>query len=179
MRSVNQITVCGYLGSDATWYSPEGESRGCVKFRMALNRGYRNRDGEWVDRDPLWITVVQWMPARPEWLGRYVKGKYAHVWGELLPPRMYTTKDGEQRCELQVEASFSQCCAVVKEEQPAPRPAPAQTSSNELAEMKRQLAQLAAMLNGRSAAPTSVPSQEEDPETGDTPVETDNDSIPF
>ncbi len=58
MKGMNKVQLIGNLGMDPeTRFTPEGKQ--VTKFRMAVNRTYKNREGESIE-DTQWFNIEAW-----------------------------------------------------------------------------------------------------------------------
>jgi single-strand DNA-binding protein len=58
MKGLNKVQLIGNLGLDPeTRYTPEGKQ--VTRFRMAVNRVFKNREGESIE-DTQWFNIEAW-----------------------------------------------------------------------------------------------------------------------
>lgn len=101
VRGVNRVVLMGNLAADPELrYTPQGSA--VATFRMAVNRAYRDADGE-LKEDTQFFTVVSWGKTA-ELCTQYLnKGRAALVEGRLNV-RDYE-KEGERRWFTEVVAN--------------------------------------------------------------------------
>ena len=99
-RSFNQVILMGNLTRDPELRNtPSGQS--VCNFGLALNRSYKNADGEWVEATDF-VDVVAWGPLG-ERVAQYLsKGRPALVNGRLQSRSW--EQDGQKRSKLEVVA---------------------------------------------------------------------------
>ncbi|OGL25921.1 hypothetical protein A3E49_02870 [Candidatus Saccharibacteria bacterium RIFCSPHIGHO2_12_FULL_49_19] len=99
-RSFNQVILMGNLTRDPELRNtPNGQS--VCNFGLALNRSYKNADGEWVEATDF-VDVVAWGPLG-ERVAQYLsKGRPALVNGRLQSRSW--EQDGVKRSKLEVVA---------------------------------------------------------------------------
>ena len=99
-RSFNQVILMGNLTRDPELRNtPSGQS--VCNFGLALNRSYKNADGEWVEATDF-VDIVAWGPLG-ERVAQYLsKGRPALVNGRLQSRSW--EQDGQKRSKLEVVA---------------------------------------------------------------------------
>jgi single-strand DNA-binding protein len=99
-RSFNQVILMGNLTRDPELRNtPSGQS--VCNFGLALNRSYKNSEGEWVEATDF-VDVVAWGPLG-ERVAQYLnKGRPALVNGRLQSRSW--EQDGQKRSKLEVVA---------------------------------------------------------------------------
>jgi len=99
-RSFNQVILMGNLTRDPELRStPNGQS--VCNFGLALNRSYKNAEGEWVEATDF-VDIVAWA-ALGERVAQYLtKGRPALVSGRLQSRSW--EQDGQKRSKLEVVA---------------------------------------------------------------------------
>lgn len=99
-RSFNQVTLMGNLTRDPELRTiPSGQS--VCSFSLALNRSYKNADGEWQETTD-YIDVTAW-GALGERVAQYVtKGRPVLVSGRLQSRSW--EQDGQKRSKVEVVA---------------------------------------------------------------------------
>jgi single-strand DNA-binding protein len=99
-RSFNQVTLMGNLTRDPELRNtPSGQS--VCNFGLALNRSYKNAEGEWVEATDF-VDIVAWGPLG-ERVAQYLsKGRPALVSGRLQSRSW--EQDGQKRNKLEVVA---------------------------------------------------------------------------
>lgn len=99
-RSFNQVTLMGNLTRDPELRStPSGQS--VCNFGLALNRSYKNAEGEWVEATDF-VDIVAWGPLGERVSQYLTKGRPALVSGRLQSRSW--EQDGQKRSKLEVVA---------------------------------------------------------------------------
>lgn len=100
-RSFNQVILMGNLTRDPELRTtPNGNS--VCSFSLALNRSYRNADGEWQEATDF-VDIVAWGPLG-ERVAQYLsKGRAALVNGRLQSRSW--EQDGQKRSKVEVVAN--------------------------------------------------------------------------
>lgn len=100
-RSFNQTILMGNLTRDPDLRQiPSGQS--VCSFSLALNRSYKNKEGEWTEATDF-VDVVAWGPLG-ERVAQYVtKGRPVLVSGRLQSRQW--EQDGNKRSKLEVVAN--------------------------------------------------------------------------
>ena len=95
------VTVVGNLGSDAEFRkTPKGTP--VTSFNIA-NTPRKSINGEWVNGDTTWFRVFVWTYDAAGTATALHKGDKVIVTGRLQISK-YTTKDGEERQSLEINA---------------------------------------------------------------------------
>ncbi len=95
------VTVVGNLGSDAEFRkTPKGTP--VTSFNIA-NTPRKSVNGEWVNGDTTWFRVFVWNYDAAGTANLLRKGDKVLVTGRLQISK-YTTKDGEERQSLEINA---------------------------------------------------------------------------
>ena len=99
-RSFNQVVLMGNLTRDPELRTtPNGQS--VCNFGLALNRSYKNADGEWVEATDF-VDIVAWA-SLGERVAQYLsKGRPALVSGRLQSRSW--EQDGQKRSKMEVVA---------------------------------------------------------------------------
>lgn len=100
----NSLTIVGNLVDDPELrFTQSGKA--VATFRIASTpRYYDKTEGEWVDGDPVFMTIQKWGERETENLVESVgRGDRVVVIGQLKQ-RSYETKEGEQRTVYEVTA---------------------------------------------------------------------------
>lgn len=99
-RSFNQVTLMGNLTRDPELRNtPSGQS--VCNFGLALNRSYKNSEGEWVEATDF-VDIVAWGPLGERVAQYLTKGRPALVSGRLQSRSW--EQDGQKRSKLEVVA---------------------------------------------------------------------------
>jgi len=106
--SYTKTIVVGYLGTDpAMRYTPSGQA--VTNFSVAVNRQYKNHDGETVKKTT-WFRVAAW-GRQAENCNNYLhKGSLVLVEGELVAddnggPRVWAGQDGSPHASFELNAA--------------------------------------------------------------------------
>jgi single-strand DNA-binding protein len=102
MASLNRIVLIGNLVADPELqYTASGTAR--ARFRLAVNRQYKNRDGE-LQEETTFVNIVAWGSQAENCAQFLHKGRLAAVDGRL---RIYSfdTTEGEKKYMTEVVAS--------------------------------------------------------------------------
>ena len=151
-RSFNQVTLMGNLTRDPELRTiPSGQS--VCSFSLALNRSYKNAEGEWQEATDF-VDVVAWA-GLGERVAQYVtKGRPVLVSGRLQSRSW--EQDGQKRSKLEVVAQDVTFLGSRGDDAGAPAPSPA------------------------TSAPAGKKGKDKDPvieDVGDEPINLDD--IPF
>jgi single-strand DNA-binding protein len=99
-RSFNQVTLMGNLTRDPELRTtPNGAS--VCSFSLALNRSYKNSDGNWTEATDF-IDIVAWGPLGERVAQYLTKGRPALVSGRLQSRSW--EQDGNKRSKVEVVA---------------------------------------------------------------------------
>src|SRR6266550_2414605 len=99
-RSFNQVTLMGNLTRDPELRTtPNGAS--VCSFSLALNRSYKNADGDWKEATDF-IDIVAWGPLGERVAQYLTKGRPALVSGRLQSRSW--EQDGNKRSKVEVVA---------------------------------------------------------------------------
>jgi len=99
-RSFNQVTLMGNLTRDPELRTtPNGQS--VCSFSLALNRAYKNAEGEWVEMTD-YVDIVAWAGLGERVAQYLTKGRPALVSGRLQSRNW--EQDGVKRSKVEVVA---------------------------------------------------------------------------
>lgn len=98
---INKVILLGNLGAEPEVRHLESGST-VAKFRMATNRNYKDKNGEW-QQVTQWHNVVAWRQLAERVERDLHKGSTVYVEGELTH-RKYQDKDGNDRIMTEVSA---------------------------------------------------------------------------
>ena len=102
MASDNQIIITGNLTDDPELrYTPNGAA--VVKFRVAVNKRYKDEAGNWKDGETSYFTVNAWRTLAENVAESLTRGANVIVVGRLQQ-RSWETQDGEKRTVIEIEA---------------------------------------------------------------------------
>ena len=100
--AMGQVTIVGNLTDDPELrYTPNGAA--VAKFRVAVNRRYKDQSGEWKDGDTSYFTVHAWRTLAENVAESLTRGANVIVVGRLQQ-RSWETQDGEKRTVIEIEA---------------------------------------------------------------------------
>lgn len=98
----NFVLISGHLAADPDYRMTPGGAAVC-KFRVAVNRRYKDaKTGEWKD-DTAWVPVDVWREAAERLKDKLKKGSPVHVEGRLKSED-YEDKQGQKRSVLKIVA---------------------------------------------------------------------------
>jgi single-strand DNA-binding protein len=102
MASENTVTIVGNLTDDPELrYTPSGAA--VVNFTVAVNKRFRNNDGQWEDRLDGFFRCSCWRDMAEHVTESLVKGARVMVVGRLQQ-RSWETNDGQKRYEIEIQA---------------------------------------------------------------------------
>ncbi len=132
-RSFNQVTLMGNLTRDPELRTtPNGAS--VCSFSLALNRSYKNADGDWQEMTD-YVDIVAWGPLGERVAQYLTKGRPALVSGRLQSRSW--EQEGVKRSKVEVVANDvtflggpggASAQASTNEEPTEPAPAPKKSS---------------------------------------------------
>jgi single-strand DNA-binding protein len=102
MASENQIIIVGNLTDDPELrYTPNGAA--VVKFRVAVNRRFKDEAGNWKDGETSYFTVNAWRTLAENVAETLSRGTRVVVAGRLQM-RSWETQEGDKRTVVEIEA---------------------------------------------------------------------------
>jgi len=102
MASDNQVIIVGNLTDDPELrYTPNGAA--VVKFRVAVNRRFKDEAGNWKDGDTSYFTVNAWRTLAENVAESLTRGTRVVVAGRLQM-RSWETQEGDKRTVVEIEA---------------------------------------------------------------------------
>jgi len=102
MASDNQIIIVGNLTDDPELrYTPNGAA--VVKFRVAVNRRFKDEAGNWKDGETSYFTVNAWRTLAENVAETLSRGTRVVVAGRLQM-RSWETQEGDKRTVVEIEA---------------------------------------------------------------------------
>jgi single-strand DNA-binding protein len=102
MASDNQIIIVGNLTDDPELrYTPNGAA--VAKFRVAVNRRYKDEAGNWKDGETSYFTVNAWRSLGENIAESLTRGTRVVVAGRLQM-RSWETQEGDKRTVVEIEA---------------------------------------------------------------------------
>ena len=98
-----RLTLRGHLG-----YTPElrhtpDEGKPVTDFSLAVDQGHKEGD-EWVQDEPIWFKVIAWEHDAKHVAKSLKTGNRVVVTGRFKREHNWTTRDGEDRTDLEVTA---------------------------------------------------------------------------
>lgn len=100
--SLNKAMIIGNLGRDPEMrYTPSGQP--VTQFTVAVNRNYRDQNGEWQEETE-WFRVVCWGQLAERTAEYLRKGRKVYVEGRLQT-RQWEAQDGTKRTTTELVAS--------------------------------------------------------------------------
>jgi single-strand DNA-binding protein len=100
--AMGQVTIVGNLTDDPELrYTPNGAA--VAKFRVAVNRRYKDQSGEWKDGDTSYFTVNAWRTLAENVAESLTRGANVIVVGRLQQ-RSWETQEGDKRTVIEIEA---------------------------------------------------------------------------
>jgi len=103
MAGLNKIQIIGNLGNDPEMrFTPQGTA--VTSFNVAVNRKWTGSDGN-QGEETIWFRVSAWNRLA-EICNQYLtKGMQVYIEGRLKPPRVYTDRNGNHRCDPEISAN--------------------------------------------------------------------------
>lgn len=100
--SLNKAMIIGNLGRDPEMrYTPSGQP--VTQFTVAVNRNYRDQNGEWQEETE-WFRVVCWGQLAERTAEYLRKGRKVYVEGRLQT-RQWEAQDGTKRTTTELVAN--------------------------------------------------------------------------
>lgn len=100
--SLNKAMIIGNLGRDPEMrYTPSGQP--VTQFTVAVNRNYRDQNGEWQEETE-WFRVVCWGQLAERTAEYLRKGRKVYVEGRLQT-RQWEAQDGTKRTTTELIAN--------------------------------------------------------------------------
>jgi len=104
--SVNKVILIGNLGQDPELrYTPGGTA--VADLRIATNRRYKTRDGDWQEETE-WHSVVVWSKQAENCKEYLAKGRTVYIEGRLQTRSWDDQKSGQKRYKTEVVADTVQ-----------------------------------------------------------------------
>ena len=104
--SVNKVILIGNLGADPELrYTPGGTA--VADLRIATNRRYKTRDGDWQEETE-WHSVVVWSKQAENCKEYLSKGRTVYIEGRLQTRSWDDQKSGQKRYKTEVVADSVQ-----------------------------------------------------------------------
>ena len=102
MKTTNKVELNGFIGIEPEVKTLSNGSK-LVRFSLATNEDYKNKEGEWV-KNTTWHNVVMWNKVAEKAEETLKKGTRVSVTGRIVN-RQYTDKDGNKRSVFEIMAS--------------------------------------------------------------------------
>lgn len=104
--SVNKVILIGNLGADPELrYTPGGTA--VADLRIATNRRYKTRDGDWQEETE-WHSVVVWSKQAESCKEYLSKGRTVYIEGRLQTRSWDDQKSGQKRYKTEIVADTVQ-----------------------------------------------------------------------
>ena len=104
--SVNKVILIGNLGADPELrYTPGGTA--VADLRIATNRRYKTRDGDWQEETE-WHSVVVWSKQAENCKEYLAKGRTVYIEGRLQTRSWDDQKSGQKRYKTEIVADSVQ-----------------------------------------------------------------------
>jgi single-strand DNA-binding protein len=102
MANDNQVNIVGNLTDDPELrYTPNGAA--VCKFRVAVNRRYKDESGQWKDGETSYFSVNAWRTLAENVAESLTRGTRVVVTGRLQQ-RSWETQEGDKRTVIEIEA---------------------------------------------------------------------------
>jgi len=108
-KTVNKVELNGFIGIEPEVKTLTNGSK-LVRFRMATNESYKNKDGEWVT-NTTWHNVVMWNKTAEKAEETLKKGTRITLEGKLIS-RQFTDKQGVKRTTFEILATTFELAKV-------------------------------------------------------------------
>ena len=126
MASENQVTIVGNLTDDPELrYTPNGAA--VVKFRVAVNRRYKDESGNWKDGETSYFSVNAWRSLAENSAETLTRGTRVVVTGRLQM-RSWETQEGDKRTVVEIEPTSTVRACVGRPRRSSARVAPGGSS---------------------------------------------------
>lgn len=143
--SLNKAMIIGNLGRDPEMrYTPSGQA--VTQFTVAVNRNYRDNNGEWQEETE-WFRVVAWAQLAERTAEYLRKGRKVYVEGRLQT-RSWEDQNGQKRYTTELIANTVTPLDPRPRDEGDPGPAGAFGRSGERAEGERAGAPAGARADG-------------------------------
>lgn len=97
MARNNIVELTGNLGKDPITYNPNTD-REFVVLRLATTDSFKNDKGEWIEKEPVWHSVLVFAPSVMDYARAYKKGDRMKITGSLSY-RIQEVKTSDQNVE--------------------------------------------------------------------------------
>lgn len=112
MKANNFLMLEGRLTKDLeVGKSPNGYVYG--RTSLAINDSYKNSNGEWVNKEPMFVDVLVPGEKANYLKDTFKKGKLVNLRGELRVSS-YTGKDGQRRTSVSIKVDGQSLVEIVK-----------------------------------------------------------------
>lgn len=99
---INKVTLIGHLGRDPELRTLEG-GVSVVKFSLATNENYRDKNGEWQTLTE-WHDIVAWRQLAEKAAKDFHKGSLVYVEGKITH-RKWQDKENQDRYSTEIVAN--------------------------------------------------------------------------
>lgn len=99
---INKVTLIGHLGRDPELRTLEG-GVSVVKFSLATNENYRDKNGEWQTQTE-WHDIVAWRQLAERAAKDFHKGSLVYIEGKITH-RKWQDKDNQDRYSTEIVAN--------------------------------------------------------------------------
>ncbi len=96
-NSTNLVVLSGYVGNVSEVRQTKTSGKDVLDFSLAVQpKPRRDKDGNWIDQEPLWVKVVCWN-GTAEYVEEHAEsGKFVEVTGVLAQPEEYKSKKAKK-----------------------------------------------------------------------------------
>jgi single-strand DNA-binding protein len=109
MKTTNKVELNGFIGMEPEVKTLSNGSK-LVRFSLATNEDYKNKEGEWV-KNTTWHNIVMWNKVAEKAEETLKKGSRIAITGRIVN-RQYTDKDGNKRNAFEIMASTFELSAA-------------------------------------------------------------------
>ena len=102
MKTTNKVELNGFIGMEPEVKTLSNGSK-LVRFSLATNEDYKNKEGEWV-KNTTWHNVVMWNKVAEKAEEALKKGSCISITGKIVN-RQYTDKQGNKRNAFEIQSS--------------------------------------------------------------------------
>ncbi|UPK76374.1 single-stranded DNA-binding protein [Nocardioidaceae bacterium SCSIO 66511] len=99
-----QVTITGYVGTTVDFRSSSGNGNDRAVFRLGSTSRFKDREGQWRDRETVWMTVKAWRSLAQNVAASVRLGEPVIVVGRLRTER-WKGDDGHDRYRDVLEAT--------------------------------------------------------------------------
>ena len=100
---MNKVQIAGNVGGDPELrYTPQGKA--VVSFSVAIQKGFKDSNGTWQEKDPIWVDVTAWEGLAENIAETITTGMRVVVYGKLEVDKWEDKNDGTKRSKTYVVA---------------------------------------------------------------------------